>query len=228
MRFMALILLLSLASPAHAFSSLGFEEAAAEYGVSAHVLEAISWVESQQNPNIEPVRNERISRSGKRHVSYDHGHMQINDHYWKPQIDLIDPRLWEAMLNDPRICTEIGAWVLSQCVKRYGNTWNAIAAYNTGRSINLSDCLKATPSYKKGGPISSEDYADAQARIERGRAYALKVYKYLVRHEYISPDKKALRLLYASQKTKGTALPMRREPINIANYRKAGTWRLVE
>lgn len=231
MRSCILVIFLLLASPAMGgeLNALGFKEAAATYGVSAAVLEAISWVESKQNASIAPTRNERVANDGTLRVSHDHGHMQINDHFWKERLNKIDPRLWEAMLDDPKICTEIGAWILSQTIKRYGNTWDAIAAYNTGRAIDLEDCLKATPSYRRGGPITQEDYADAQARVERGRAYALKVYRYLVRNGHITPNRQVLGQLQASRVTKPTprALPMRKT-INVANYRKAGKWRLVE
>lgn len=208
----AVFMLLLLSTPCQA-EDLGFAEAAARYGVSAAVLEAISWVESQQNPNVAPSKNERVTASGDRIISYDVGHMQINDHFWKKRLDALDPRLWDRMLVDPKLCTQVGAWILAQNIAKYGNTWDAIAAYNTGRGIDLVDC---------GG--------DAE-RVERGRAYALKVYAYLAQKAQLSNSAKAEKqgqgTAPVSPPARVQALPMR-QTINIADFRKHGTWRRIE
>jgi soluble lytic murein transglycosylase-like protein len=209
----ALILVLAMGSPCLA-QDLGFVEAAARYGVSPAVLEAISWVESGHNPDVAPAKNEWTTPSGKLHVSHDHGHMQINDHFWKKRLDAIDPRLWEQMLVDPKINTQVAAWILAQNIAKYGNTWDAIAAYNTGRGIDLEDCN-----------------GDA-ARVERGRMYALKVYAYLAKKaqpsnnvEVVEQDKGTAPVPPASRIQ---ALPMRQSTINVASVRKHGEWRRIE
>ncbi|MBI9095274.1 MAG: lytic transglycosylase domain-containing protein [Sphaerochaeta sp.] len=209
----ALVLLLVLATPCLA-QDLGFAEAAARYGVAAAVLEAISWVESRQNPDVAPSKNEREDKNGEIRIFYDHGHMQINDHFWKKRLNAIDPRLWDQMVEDPKVCTQVGAWILAQNIAKYGNTWDAIAAYNTGRGIDLEDCN-----------------GDA-ARVERGRIYALKVYAYLAKKAQPSNNVEVV------EQGKGTApvppasriqaLPMRQETINVASFRKHGEWRRVE
>ena len=51
--------------------------------------------------------------------------MQINSGWYKS----LGKEVWNA-LSDPCYCTKIGAWVLSQCVAKYGNTWEAIGCYN--------------------------------------------------------------------------------------------------
>lgn len=200
---------------------LGFKEAAAKYApgvpLFAEVLEAISWVESRHDVNA-LRRNERTREDGTVAVSHDHGHMQINDYYWKSKLDAVDPRLWDKMLSDPRTCTKIGAWILAQNVQRYGFGWDAIAAYNTGRAIDLADC--------KG---------DSE-RVERGRQYAEKVFSYLARKGYLEPQTdplawerqgKATAPSVAHAREVNPALPMK-QTINIAEYRRSGSWRPVQ
>ena len=231
-RLISFFLILSLATPAFA-QDLGFKEAAARYGASiphfAEILEGISDTESKLNPNVLPAKNERISKkTGKLHVSYDHTHMQINDHCWK---DKIGQELWEAMIQDPKIATMIGAWILSQNFVRYGNYKDAIAAYNTGRRIDLEDCLKATPSYQAGGPISDEDMASARARVERGRGYTLKVYNYMVKKGYLQPSPTTFvgaKQEPASVSVKVAQRQPRRQVINVAEFRKHGGWRKLQ
>ena len=226
-----LILVLVLANSAFA-QDLGFKEATAKYGASvplfAEILEGISNTESSLNPDVLPSKNERVSKTGEVHVSHDYTHMQINDYFWK---ETIGSDLWDAMLEDPKVATMIGAWILAQNFQKYDTYKDAIAAYNTGRAIDLDDCLKGTPSHRAGGPISPEDMAKAKARMERGRIYALKVYKYMVDQGYIDPSGSEVAEVKRQPKAPTSARIIRqkeRQPINVASFRKHGGWRKVQ
>jgi soluble lytic murein transglycosylase-like protein len=84
------------------------------------LLYAIADVETRFDPAaVEYPRN------GTRSV----GVMQINSK-WFPE--LAKAGITEEDLYDPCINILAGAWILSQEVKRYGFTWEAIGAYNAG------------------------------------------------------------------------------------------------
>ena len=111
-----LILILFLSAPAIAASSYCFDEAGAEYSVSPQLLWTIAKTESSFAP-----RAIRWDRNG----TYDYGVMQINSS-WAPKLG---KAVWQS-LDDP--CTNIraGAWIMAQCVRRYGYTWEAVGCYN--------------------------------------------------------------------------------------------------
>ncbi|MBU0991721.1 MAG: lytic transglycosylase domain-containing protein [Proteobacteria bacterium] len=119
-RNLLLSLLIMVMAPAICLSYC-FEEAGKKYGVSPVVLQAISKVES--NYKVDAInKNKNESR--------DFGHMQINDRTWKKYLG----DGWEYLIYDPCYCTQVGAWILRQCMNRYGNTWDAIACYHCGKS----------------------------------------------------------------------------------------------
>lgn len=93
-----------------------FDEASDAYGVSAVVLWAIAKGESG-------FRTDAINRNTD--GSYDFGVMQINSS-WRKQLG---EKLWNS-LGDPCTNIKVGAWIYSDCVRRYGNTWEAIGCYN--------------------------------------------------------------------------------------------------
>ena len=97
-----------------------FDEAGELYGVSPEVLKAFSYVESN-------YRADAVNKNNN--GSEDRGHMQINS-LWERRLG----EGWSYLISDPCYCTKVGAWILRQCMDRYGNSWNAIACYNTGRS----------------------------------------------------------------------------------------------
>jgi soluble lytic murein transglycosylase-like protein len=115
---LALVLAL-LSSPASAC----WEEAAAYYGVSAHLLYAIAKTESGLNPNA-------INRSNK-NGSYDIGLMQINSR-WLPT--LRKHGIEEKQLYDACTSIQVAAWILSDNMRRLGSTWEAVGAYNAGNA----------------------------------------------------------------------------------------------
>lgn len=115
-RFICIIVVLLVSAGAYA-EELCFEEAGVEYSINPKILEAIAKVESNFNP-----RAVNWNKNG----TYDFGIMQINS-LWGQTLG----REWWSTLGDP--CTNIkgGAMILSQCMKKYGYTWEAIGCYNS-------------------------------------------------------------------------------------------------
>ncbi|MDD2733627.1 MAG: lytic transglycosylase domain-containing protein [Desulfuromonadaceae bacterium] len=120
MRFAILILLLELCtvSSESAFAFC-YEEAGSRYGISSHLLYAISKGESSFNP---------IAINQNTNGSYDFGLMQINSS-WEPTLRKLGIP-W-GILADPCTNVMVGAWVLSQCMHDYGYTWSAVGCYNS-------------------------------------------------------------------------------------------------
>ena len=96
--------------------SFCFVEAGNEYGLSPQLLWAIAKIESNFNPYVI-----NYNKNG----SFDYGVMQINSLWYKK----IGPEGW-ALLNDACYNVKVGAWILGQCVTRYGYTWEAVGCYN--------------------------------------------------------------------------------------------------
>lgn len=115
-----LALLMALATGANAGERGNcWIEAGERYGVSPWLLYAIARVES----GLDPRAHEQLEDSESR------GMMQVNS-FWYPQLKKagIDPEnLWEPCTN-----IHVGAWILSQEIRRYGNRWLAVGAYNAG------------------------------------------------------------------------------------------------
>lgn len=93
-----------------------FEEAGETYGVSPQLLWAIAKTESNFNPTAV-----NYNRNG----SFDYGVMQINSYWYRE----LGHQRW-MNLNDACYNVKVGAWILSQCVQRYGYTWRAVGCYN--------------------------------------------------------------------------------------------------
>jgi soluble lytic murein transglycosylase-like protein len=100
-----------------------WEQAARRHRVNPHLLVAIAEVESGLRPGA-------IGRNTN--GSVDIGLMQINS-LWLPELQRhgISPR----DLLDPCVSVHVGAWVLAQKMRRYGNTWTAVGAYNAGSNV---------------------------------------------------------------------------------------------
>lgn len=117
MRRIVLILLLSsLALPAYAGDEYCFEEAASRYHVPAALLWAVAKVESGFNPT---------AINWNRNGSLDYGVMQINSFWLKS----IGEDRWKA-LGDPCFNIHMGAYVMADCLRRYGYTYEGIGCYN--------------------------------------------------------------------------------------------------
>lgn len=97
-----------------------FEAAGARFGISAALLKSIAAHESGLNP-MAIARNDNGTE--------DMGLMQINSVHLPRLLEYgIDrSHLFDACLN-----VHVGAWVLAQNIHRYGNTWEAVGAYNVG------------------------------------------------------------------------------------------------
>lgn len=93
-----------------------FEEAGRLYGVSPLLLWGIAKVESKFNP-----RAINYNSNG----TYDFGVMQINSTWYR----ILGKEIW-SRLAEPCFNIHVGAWVLAQCVQRYGHTWRAVGCYN--------------------------------------------------------------------------------------------------
>lgn len=140
LRLASVALLFCSASQAQAC----WEEASEYYGVSAHLLYAIAKTESGLNPNA-------INRSNK-NGSYDIGLMQINS-AWLPTLRKYG--VDEKQLYDACTSIQVGAWILAQNMKRLGETWNAVGAYNArSPELRVKYALKV---YKNIPGVLTED-----------------------------------------------------------------------
>jgi soluble lytic murein transglycosylase-like protein len=99
-----------------------WEDAANKYGINAYLLYAIAKTESNLNPRA-------INRN--KNGSVDIGMMQINSS-WLPTLSKYG--LTETSLYDACTSIHVGAWILAQNIRRYGNTWTAVGAYNARSS----------------------------------------------------------------------------------------------
>jgi soluble lytic murein transglycosylase-like protein len=93
-----------------------FEEAGEIYGVSPQLLWAIAKTESNFNP---------AAVNYNKNGSFDYGVMQINSCWYRELGRERWMRLGDACYN-----ANVGAWILSKCMRRYGYTWAAVGCYN--------------------------------------------------------------------------------------------------
>lgn len=93
-----------------------FEEAAHRYNISAEILYAIAKVESNFDPG---------AVNWNKNGSYDYGIMQINSRWYK----VLGADAW-SQLGNSCYNVNVGAWILSECIKKHGYTWEAIGCYN--------------------------------------------------------------------------------------------------
>lgn len=108
-----IIIILNFSSNAICFC---FDEAACRYNISADILYAIAKVESNFDPG---------AVNWNKNGSYDYGVMQINSRWYK----VLGADAW-SKLGDPCYNVTVGAWVLAECMKRHGYTWEAVGCYN--------------------------------------------------------------------------------------------------
>ncbi|KWA81527.1 invasion protein IagB [Burkholderia ubonensis] len=98
-----------------------WERAGSMFGITPKLLYAIAEQESSLNPRA-------VGRN--RDGSEDLGLMQINSRHL--------PRLRQLginesqLLKDPCLSVIVGASILSDMMKRYGYSWEAVGAYNAG------------------------------------------------------------------------------------------------
>ena len=94
--------------------------AAAQYDLPVELLYAIAYVESRHDPSAIAHADDG---------THSVGLMQVNSS-WFPTLAThgIDAR----RVREPCVNIQVGAWILSQEVRRYGATWHAIGAYYAG------------------------------------------------------------------------------------------------
>ncbi len=102
-----------------------WEDAATRYGHDPAELYALAKVESSLNPAAE-------NRSHFQHThSFDIGLLQINS---RSLPELARYHIGYQELKDPCTNIMVGAWILADKKRRYGNTWEAIGAWNAACS----------------------------------------------------------------------------------------------
>jgi soluble lytic murein transglycosylase-like protein len=111
--------LLAMSSSALATGACTWEAVSRRYGVNAQVLYAIAHQESSLNPGAI-----HLNADG----SYDFGLTQVNSQ-WLPHLSQFG--IGSAHLMDPCTNLNVGAYILSLNMRRYGNTWQAIGAYHS-------------------------------------------------------------------------------------------------
>jgi soluble lytic murein transglycosylase-like protein len=135
--------------------ALGCWLAAAErFQVPAALLRAIAHVESGDNAS---ARN--VNADG----TIDRGLMQINSR-WLPELRRFG--IDESDLYVPCVSIHVGAWVLAQEIERYGYSWEAIGAYQSG----------------------PYDLRSKAKKLARYRVYANKVFAYWMKHQVFEDD----------------------------------------
>lgn len=98
-----------------------FDHQARRYGLDAELLRGVARAESGMQPHV--TNDTHIARTGTR----DLGLMQINTGLLPK---LARHGITERELMDPCTNIEVGAWVLSDTLRRHGNSWQAVGAYN--------------------------------------------------------------------------------------------------
>jgi Transglycosylase SLT domain len=122
-----------------AASAACFNEAAARYGVSPQLLCAVARCESDMRPDA--VNRSHVARTG----TVDVGLMQINSGHlsWLRQYGITEQHLLDACTN-----VQVGAYILAEKMQRYGNTWEAVGAYNAACTQLKGDkCTEARTKY---------------------------------------------------------------------------------
>lgn len=111
-----------------------WQEAAERYNINPYVLQAIAKCESSLNPSA--MNRSHFERTG----TYDIGLMQINSSNLR---ELRALGIGESELLDACTSINVGAWILAQKIQRYGNSWEAVGAYNAACSQLKGDACSA-------------------------------------------------------------------------------------
>jgi Transglycosylase SLT domain len=111
----------------------------ARYGISAQLLAGIAQVESGLRPTAVNLSHKLKTNS------IDIGLTQINSR-WLPKLStfgITQQDLFDACTN-----LHVGGWILSDLLKKHGNTWDAVGAYNAAcTQLKGNDCLAARSTY---------------------------------------------------------------------------------
>ncbi|WP_425953159.1 lytic transglycosylase domain-containing protein [Ralstonia pseudosolanacearum] len=118
-KLLATFLLAVASSQASAFC---FKEAADRYKVDEALLRAIAKTENAAfNPNLVIKSEDGWEFMGLMMVSS----------IWLPELKKFG--IDRQRLLDPCVNVNVGAWVLADAIHRFGFTWKAVGAYNTGK-----------------------------------------------------------------------------------------------
>lgn len=98
-----------------------WEKAGNDYGIDPLLLKAIAWKESRGWSGAIGPR----LKDGNRAL----GLMQVNTIHL-PSLARFGVR--REHLFDPCTSQKVGAWVLSDCIQRFGATWKAVGCYYAG------------------------------------------------------------------------------------------------
>lgn len=121
-------------------NSACWKEAGLRYNVNPWLLYSVSSVESSHDYD---------ATNKNTNGTVDIGMMQINSIWLK---ELKKYNIHTQHLYLPCININLGAWVLSQNIKKFGSNWQAIAAYNVGPNsskINTIGLIYANKVIKK-------------------------------------------------------------------------------
>lgn len=138
-------------------------EAGQQYRVETALLKAIAWQESRGYPNavgkLLPDGNVAL------------GLMQINTIHLPAlaRYGIRREHLFEACTSQ-----KVGAWVLADCIKRFGSTWKAVGCYYAGpASKNIPAQLEYVQSVQRyyAGYLRQEEAERAQ-QVARQAALA--------------------------------------------------------
>ena len=132
-----------------------FDEAAKEYNVPVDLLRSIAKVESNGNP---------LAVGYNKDGTIDYGLMQINSSWYGK----LGHKLWADLTLD--VCSNVraGAWILSHCMKTYGNTPEAIGCYNAvSPDKRMRYAEKVLGSLKKASYRSSQPVPRVRPKTAR-------------------------------------------------------------
>ncbi|WP_168788783.1 lytic transglycosylase domain-containing protein [Paraburkholderia aromaticivorans] len=108
------------------------DEAAVYFDLDPVLLHAIARHESNMRPDA-------VNRN--RNGSFDIGLMQINS-VWLPTLQ--EKGITAESLRNPCVNGYVGAWILRSNVERFGQTWQAVGAYNASSSdkqLKYANCV---------------------------------------------------------------------------------------
>ncbi len=116
-----------------------WDDAAARYGVSPHLLYAVARAESDLNPSAVNLTHRARTKS------YDIGLMQINSSHLPT---LARFGIAERDLYEPCTNIMVGAWLLAGQFSRQGVSWDAVGAYNAAcTQLKGTACQQARSTY---------------------------------------------------------------------------------
>ncbi len=114
-------------------------QAAEHYGLQTLEVLAVSCVESRMNPNA--INKTHQERTG----SVDIGAMQINS---RNVPALAKYGIGQQEIKNECVNYYVGAWLLAQNKRKYGDSWNAYGAYNAAcTQLKGNDCVRARSTY---------------------------------------------------------------------------------